>query len=259
MRGLRRNTCTCSSTWVGHHGCWFYNHGSAGTRLDTLGLPRRAGERSIVPMRLHNAPGPLTAIILAGGKSTRFGADKASAIVAGKPMLQWVVGALGEVCSELIIVTRQGQSLPWLESSVPRRVATDEAPGLGPLGGLVTGLGLARTELCFATSCDAPLLKPGLVRELASLAGDYDVVCPEVGGRAQPLVAVYRTATCLPAFRHQVRMGALKLVEAVGNVRVRKVPADELRAEDPALDSFVNANHPGIVGEIESRLRSRAV
>ncbi len=207
-------------------------------------------------MGSDGTPAGLTGIILAGGKSTRFGADKASALLAGRPMLQWIVVALGGVCSEIIVVTAQGQSLPPVDSAAPMAVAHDEAPGLGPLAGLAMGLRAAHTELCFAAACDAPLLRPALVGLLASMADGFDVVCPDVGGRMQPLAAVYRTATCRPVFEHQVGAGKLKMTDAFTHLRVRPVAESELAVADPLLESFINANRPEVLRQIEATLAS---
>jgi len=207
-----------------------------------------------------DAPGadsPLTGIILAGGKSTRFGADKASALLSGRPLLQWVVAALGGVCAELVVVTAPGQSLPAIDSPVPLRILADDVPALGPMGGLVTGMRVARTELCFGASCDSPLLRPALVYLLGAMADGFDAVCPAVGGRLQPLVSVYRTQTCLPVFGREVGAGNLKMTDALGHLRVRQVAEDDLRVADPALESFINANRREVLGQIEARLAAR--
>ena len=201
--------------------------------------------------------GSLTGVILAGGKSTRFGADKASARLGGRPLLQWAVTALGEACDEIIVVAAPGQALPAVDSTVPLLTVVDRVPGAGPLGGLVTGLAAAANDACFATSCDAPLLRPALVRLLATMAGGIDVVCPYVAGRLQPLASVYATYSCLPILDHEVGSGNLKMTGGFGHLRVRRVAEDELRAADPALDSFINVNEPGLLRQLEARLASR--
>ena len=195
----------------------------------------------------------LCAIILAGGKSTRFGADKASALLAGRPLLEWVASAVAAAgCDPIIVVRARGQQLPPV--SVSLFVVEDFLDGAGPLAGLVAGLRAATTDFAFVTSCDAPLLQPSIVRLLAAHTARADVVCPVVDGHAQPLVAIYRTAACLPAFGAALADGVSSLKGAVARIRVSEIDESTLRGVDPELKSFRNANRPEVLAEMEREL-----
>jgi molybdopterin-guanine dinucleotide biosynthesis protein A len=188
--------------------------------------------------------GDITAVVLAGGKSRRFGSDKASALLAGRPMLQWVVDAVAEIAAEVVIVAAAGQAFPEVACSVPLRIVRDRDDGLGPLAGMVAGFEESKSDVCLVVSCDAPLLVPELLRYLIGRGGPEDaVVLPEVGGRWQPLVGVYRTERSLPAFRERVRSGergVVSAIEALGNVVV--VAEAEVKQRDPELRSFFGVN-----------------
>ncbi|MEP7216014.1 MAG: molybdenum cofactor guanylyltransferase [Anaerolineaceae bacterium] len=199
---------------------------------------------------------PLTGLILAGGKSSRFGTDKASALLRGRPLLQWVVSGLQPVVQALVIVKAPSQQLPPIDVTVAVTVVDDEYDALGPLAGLVTGFGAVTTELCFATACDAPLLSAALVEFLAGLAHEADVVVPNVEGFMQPLAAVYRPSTCRSPFVRLVALGALRIVPAYAGLRTIVVSEDEVRRIDPELRSFRNANRPERLAEIEDLLDS---
>ncbi len=199
---------------------------------------------------------PLTGLILAGGKSTRFGSDKASAVVAGKSMLQWVLEALAAVCSQLVVVRAKGQILPTVPAAAFRTVE-DQYEAMGPLAGLVSGFPAVESELCFAASCDVPLLRPELVSWLVARAERKDIVCPLVESRLQPLLAVYRARACLPVFQDFVARGNLKVTAAFGPLRLDAVPEAEVRAIDPDLVSFRNANRPEDAAAIEGLLQAR--
>ncbi len=196
----------------------------------------------------------LTGLILAGGKSTRFGSDKASAVVAGRPMLQLVAEALAQVCESLVVVRAGGQQLPPIDVGAPVHVVDDRWPGRGPLAGLASGFPAVSTEYCFAASCDAPLLQPGLVRFLAERAAGHDIALVETGGHLNPLAAVYRASACLHAFESAVERGELKITDAFGGLDVVLVSEEEARIADPGLLSFWNANRPEALAEIETLL-----
>lgn len=196
----------------------------------------------------------LTGVVLAGGKSSRFGSDKASALLRGRPLLQWVLDAVGQASEAIVIVKARGQVLPEVTAQVPLVVVEDLYDEQGPLAGLVAAFEAVHTPVAFATSCDSPLTEPALIRYLASRAGDADVVCPLVGGYPQPLAAVYRASVCLPVFRENVERGQLRIVVAYGKLRRKTVTGEEAAAADPELRSFLNANTPERLAEIDSLL-----
>jgi molybdopterin-guanine dinucleotide biosynthesis protein A len=193
----------------------------------------------------------LTGIILVGGASSRFGSDKASAPFLGRRMLDWVVDAAGAACDSLVVVCAPGAPRPAVGPTVPVCHTQDSVPGQGPLAGLVAGLEASTTSLCFAASCDAPLLQPALIIALAALADGWDAVCPRVNGRLQPLTSVYRATTALAPLRDALSHRRLRIAATLEQLRVRVVDEHELRLVDPQLDSFRTANTPEELALIE--------
>src|SRR4051794_7134934 len=105
------------------------------------------------------------AIVLAGGRSTRLGRDKASEILLGRTMVQRAVDRVAALVHEVTIVRAPQQILPDTMTDVPIQVVEDAYPGSGPLGGIYTGLRATRMERCLAVACDMPLLSPGLIAD----------------------------------------------------------------------------------------------
>ena len=204
-------------------------------------------------MGIESASG-ITAVVLAGGKSTRFGSDKASSPLAGWPMLDWVVRACAEVCAPVVVVHARGQTLPGV--SVDVEMAEDFVDGAGPLAGLAAGLRAANTEFAFVTSCDAPLVQPALIRLLVASLDGHDAACPKVDGRLQPLVALYRVPTTLEAAEEALVAGESSLHALLAHLRIAVVNEAAIRAVDPDLGSFVNINRPHLRADAEARLLS---
>ena len=194
-------------------------------------------------------------IILAGGRSRRFGSDKASALLSGRPLLQWSVDALSRMCSEVIIVAARDQTLPPVEAAGPLRSVRDPEEYRGPLAAMVTGFELATAELCVVVSCDAPLVKRAVLQHLCSRIGGADVACANVGGKLQPLAAVYRRAPSVLVFRECVSQGELGVIAALGGLWVVTVAESELRVIDPDLRSFMNVNTPRDLADVLALLR----
>lgn len=199
----------------------------------------------------------LTGVILAGGKSTRFGSDKASAMLAGRTLLQWVASALEPACEALVVVSARGQQLPPVESRLTVRVVEDRYEALGPLAGMVAGFAAAETPLAFVASCDVPLLRPELVRFLSAACEGHDIACPRAWNLMQPLLAAYRPATCLPVFTEFVERGTLKITAAYEELDTVVIDEPTIRDVDPDLVSFMNANRREVLEEIAERLSKR--
>lgn len=200
-------------------------------------------------------PNAIAGVILAGGRSTRFGSDKASALLAGRPMLVWVASALAEACDEIVIVRAAGQTLPALDG-IAATVVDDFAPAEGPLIGAIAGLRAAKRDRCFLTSCDAPLLRPALVRCLAEALDEtaVEAACPLLDGSQQPLVAAYDREAALAHCEAAYNAGERSLRQALARMTVRWVERAELLAPDPKLASFRNANTPAGLASLERDL-----
>ena len=180
------------------------------------------------------------AIVLAGGRSSRFGRDKASEPLLGRSLLQHVIDRITPLVGELIIVRAPGQTLPDIETTLPVRIADDAYPGRGPLGGIYSGLRSAGASRCLAVACDMPLRSRPLLRELLGRSADCDVVMP-VLAFPEPLHAVY-ARSCLEPMRARLEAGQLKITGFLGAVNVCYMREAECRALDAELLSFTNVN-----------------
>lgn len=180
------------------------------------------------------------AIVLAGGRSTRLGRDKASEPLLGRPLLQHVLDRISGLVDELIIVRAPRQALPEIDTALQLRVVDDAYPGRGPLGGIYTGLHAARAGRCLAVACDMPLLSRLLLGELLRRSAECDVVMPVIEF-PEPLHAVY-ARSCVEAMRERLDSGQLKITGFLGAVHVCYMREAECRSFDPDLRSFVNTN-----------------
>jgi molybdopterin-guanine dinucleotide biosynthesis protein A len=203
----------------------------------------------LMGFRMSNEVVPLSAAILAGGKSSRMGMDKALVRLApdDPPLLGLVRDRLQEVADDIFLVAEPRLDYTRLVS----RVVPDDEPGNGPLGGIATAIRHARHEHCLVVSCDLPFLNPRLISWMASLPRDYDVLIPRLPGESrqggtwtyETLHAIYGRA-CLPAIGHQLAEGKRQIVGFFGAVTVQPIDEPELRRFDPELRSFYNTNTP---------------
>lgn len=180
-----------------------------------------------------------TAIILAGGKSSRMGQPKALLPFDGEPLIVHIVRTMQRMFDEILVVAAPGQDLP----SMPVTQVHDSVAYQGPVGGICYGLQAADGDVCFVTSCDSAFLNTDLIAHLVSEISGYDVVVPHWQGRFQPMHAVYRKSV-MPFLEAQLANGQLRPVSLFDKVRTRRVEEDEIRRFDPDGTSFFNMNTP---------------
>lgn len=190
----------------------------------------------------------LSIAVLAGGKSLRFGSDKALATleVNGPPLLQIVIDRLRGLTEDLFIVASDRPRYARFE--VP--VHPDRWDAAGPLGGITTALATARSERCFVTSCDMPFLNPRLIRWMLNQAS-WPVVAPLLAGAsrqggirvAQTLHAIYQKE-CLEIGDQMLASGERRVSALLERVPTLFLDAADVAVHDPDYWSFFSVNTP---------------
>lgn len=184
----------------------------------------------------------MSAIVLAGGASKRFGVDKTRSDWGGRPLLEHVASPMLSVFGEVLIVTRLPEGLGALQRKGVRVVA-DRFSEPHPMGGLLSGLEACAWEYAFVCGADMPFVAPGLARALGEAAAGYGAVVPRWKGRLEPLCAVYSRRICgvLQGMVSEERLGLVDLLEVV---HTRFLSEDEVAAADPAGRSFIDIDTP---------------
>ena len=181
----------------------------------------------------------ITGIILAGGKSLRYGRNKALVEVDGTRLIERVISVMQSLFEDLIIITNTPREYDYLQLPMHE----DVIKGLGPLGGVYTGLEIISSESGFFVACDMPFLQNDLIRHMVEIKGDFDAVVPKVDWKIEPLHAIY-TRNCLPAIKRLIDAQGYQIIKFFDNVRVRWVKEEEIRSFDSELKSFLNVNSP---------------
>ncbi len=186
-----------------------------------------------------------TGVILAGGAATRYGGHpKGLERVGGVRMIDRVACALATSCDALLLVANADDAAMWLPET---RVVRDVRPGEGALGGLLSALVEARSDV-IVVAWDMPFVESALLAALRARGerGDVDAVIPESDGSPrgiEPLCAWY-SARCVPAIVAALDAGDRRAVAFHDAVRVARLPLAEVqRFGDPAR-MFANVNAP---------------
>ena len=186
-----------------------------------------------------------TAVILAGGRSSRMGREKAALEIGGEPLLRRVVTRLRQATPTILIVGPT--SLAALVSDVSDApIVPDDVPDAGPLSGLATALRHITTPRAFVVACDMPFVSPPLVGWMARLAEESpatQVVVLHTRQGAEPLHAIY-DRSCLPIAQSLLAQGERSLRVLLKHTEVRAVSVQEAEPYDSRGLSAFNANAP---------------
>jgi molybdopterin-guanine dinucleotide biosynthesis protein A len=193
----------------------------------------------------------VTGVILAGGKSSRMGSNKALLPYRGGRFIEAIHRQLAGLFDEVLVVTNTPEQYDFLGC----RMVPDIYRDMGALAGLHAGLTNSRTPHIFAVACDMPYLNDSLIRALVARRHQGDVIIPESNDGLEPLHALY-CRSCLPAMETALNTGKRRLVSFFPEIRATIVPGDTIRFVDPALDSFRNINTPADYFELRDGERA---
>ena len=176
-------------------------------------------------------------VILAGGKSSRFGSNKALALHQGVPLIQAIARKLSGLFPETLLITNTPEDYTFLGWPM----AQDQHRECGPLAGIHAALRGVSQPRIFVCGCDMPLVDPALVRFLCELPGNHEVALPWLPEGPEPLYAVY-SKTALPFIEENLAKNQCRIGTLYEKLRIRKVTAEEILQVLPDLTTFQNIN-----------------
>jgi molybdenum cofactor guanylyltransferase len=206
-------------------------------------VSKRSHQHSAGNMKLMTSLGQLEACsgaVLAGGRSSRFGSNKALHVWQDKTLLEHALSGL-EGCAERFVVGNFRRGDPRGRPAVSDEITIhpDLEPFQGALFGLARALEVAQQPRVCITACDMPNLSSAYWASLAELEGE--VIIPENNaGLLEPLGAIY-ARSCLEPIRSAIAQERLKLTGWLEHVRVRVKPWRELESRFGA-GLFLNVN-----------------
>lgn len=183
----------------------------------------------------------VTGAVLAGGKSSRFGRNKALEYFGGERLIDRSVRLISGWCNPVLVVCQR----PEEYFGVSADLVSDIAPGKGPLMGLYTALLFTPNEWVFIRAVDMPFLVKDLAEFLIKKAfeGKSDVVIPIREGEYEPLCACYHVR-CVPHVKRAIESGERRMIQFFSRVRVEAVYEEFWRRMDPEGKSLININTP---------------
>jgi molybdopterin-guanine dinucleotide biosynthesis protein A len=185
----------------------------------------------------------VSAIVLAGGRSSRFGRDKLAEPLDGRPLLGHAIDAVRPLADEILVVVAPDAS-PALPDGV--RLVHDRSAFEGPLVALVSGSAFARHGRILVVGGDMPSLRAPVLAALLAALDDEDIAAAMLDhdGDVPPLPMAFRPSVALPVLRSAIDAGERRL-RAVARLLPTAVLAEEVwRRLDPAGATVVDIDTP---------------
>lgn len=163
----------------------------------------------------------VTGIVIAGGKSSRMGTNKALVEYDGQRMIDRAIGIIRPLCDELIISSNE--PIPSLNFPI----VSDEHDSIGPMGGLYACLSQSKTDVNLIIPCDVPSLNTAIYEKLLEQHRGFDVVLPRhQEDKVEPLIAIYRTRV-LAIINEQIALKDYKMMHLLDRLKVGYVDFEE--------------------------------
>ena len=192
-----------------------------------------------------------TAVILAGGKSRRFGSNKSFYEINGKPMIRIVADILLTIFDEVIVAGGDKSKLDQLGLNV----FSDQVPDRGALGGIHNGLVHTEEDSIFFCGCDMPMLNTDVIRVVLQNNGAEGALIPIVDDKRQPLHAVY-SRSILPNVERLLHCEDCYLPDLWQHVTVKFLDEAAFEKIDNYHLSFVSFNDLSTIDRYKNFLPS---
>lgn len=187
----------------------------------------------------------VTAIILAGGRSSRFGSNKLAFEIDGRTMLDHATAAVAAVTPRVLVILAPGAEPPRSVLAAKVDHVHDPTPFEGPLAALATALARIRTPVVLVVAGDMPRMVPAVLQRLASTVGpDRPAVNLEVPRRIQPLPMALAVDVARPAVTALLERGERSLRALLAELGTASIPAPVWLSLDPAGTTVLDVNRP---------------
>lgn len=189
---------------------------------------------------------PVTAIVLAGGRSSRFGGSKLAAELGGVTILEHALRAVGSMTDD-IVVAGDAARLREAVGELPLRVVVDDEPFAGPLAALEGALRAVTSELAIVVGGDMPGLVPAVLEAMIQrlvASGDADAVLLQDPMHRQVLPLALRVGPARVAAADAVAGGDRSLGRFVDRLRSIELPEADWRALDPDGRTLDDVDEP---------------
>jgi len=182
-----------------------------------------------------------TGIIMAGGKSSRMGTNKALLKIDGKTVIERIADELQKCVDEIIVVTNHFDDYRFLGYPMVEDIYKE----MGPMGGIHAGLLASTTEKNLVVACDMPFISADLGRFLLTQLDNYQVVVPEIEDQFHPLFAGYKKELA-PIIEEALKENQLRIRYFFKQLKTKTIYLEDITKENITFNhnNVYNMNYP---------------
>jgi len=181
----------------------------------------------------------MNAILLAGGKSTRFKKNKAIAEYNGQRLIEHTSNLLNKHFDQVYLVVDSKEKYSFIKNC---KIVEDIIPNKGPVGGIYTGLMASNRKYNYIMACDMPLMSGRFIEYIKNWEQNYDVLLPEYNGYIEPLAGIY-SKKCLPVIEKNLRNGNLSIRDFLKEVKMQSIDESLIKRNFSNKNIFYNINY----------------
>lgn len=181
----------------------------------------------------------MNAILLAGGKSSRFKRNKAIAKYNGERLIERIAKLLNEHFDQVYLVVDAKKKYSFIKNC---QIIEDVIPDKGPVGGIYTGLLESDQEFNYVMACDMPLISGRFIEYIKNWEQNYDVLLPAYNGYIEPLAGIY-SKSCLPVIERNLRENKLSIRDFLKEVNMQSIDESLIKRNFPNKNIFYNINY----------------
>lgn len=190
----------------------------------------------------------MNAILLAGGESSRFGSNKAFAEINNQLMVEKIVKKLNNYFANIYLVVQNKDNYSFLEEDVI--IVEDLIPGIGPLGGLYTGLKFSDQEKNYLTACDMPFLEANYISYLKNYTNEYDVLVGKYKGYFEPFASVYDKKV-IKVIEKKLNLGKRKITDFYDDINLEIISEKRIKKLADPEKIYFNINYKSDLEKIK--------
>ncbi|SET27277.1 molybdenum cofactor guanylyltransferase [Natronincola peptidivorans] len=182
----------------------------------------------------------VSAVVLAGGGSTRMGQNKALLQLGDKTMIERIIEGLKPLFNEIIVITNHPEEYPMIKDIlfVKDEMKLEEK---NSLVGIYTGLLAAKNPYAFIVPCDMPFLDQNLIQHMLQQLEGEDIVIPFIEGHYQPLHAIYGKG-CIEPIKELLEKRRYKITSFFGQVKIKTIDEETIMRFSKDMKCFLNVN-----------------
>lgn len=191
----------------------------------------------------------ISAVILAGGNSSRMGQNKALLKLGEKTMIERIIDRLSPIFEEIILVTNHSEQYPMLKDIkfVKDEMILEEK---NSLVGIYSGLLASKNKYIFVVPCDMPFLNQELIKYMIGQLKEEDLLIPCIKGYYQPLHAIYGKG-CIQPIKELLEKRQYKIITFFKNVDMKTIDEKIIMQFSKDMRCFLNVNTYDVYSSIE--------